>query len=104
MPQDKVPGNIQGKTVSYESTSFTAGDSPVVLDVYTDLKKRSCVDGYVTCDGDGDIIVEFSDDGTTYGGQHTLKSDEILELEYIKARLIRITHSGTDSSYRVLVV
>ena len=103
MPQDKVPGNIQGRTVSFEDSSFVSGESPVVHNIKGALK-HNAVDGYIVCDGQGDILVEFSDDGTNYGGQHTLQKNDVLSLKYLNVNLIRITHSGTDSSYRILVI
>ena len=84
---------------SYEDSSFVSGDSPVVLDIYTDIG-RDIYNGEIYCDGDGDILIEHSYNGTGYGDQITLKKDEILDIKTIKVRKVRISHSGTDSAYR----
>lgn len=93
---------LPGNTVSYEDASFVTGSSPAVLDVYTDLG-REAHDGYIRCDGSGNIKVELSSDGTNYGGQHTLKNGELLGISGLTVRKIRLTWV-TDSAYRALVV
>lgn len=104
MPADLVPGKIRNcKTYSYEETSFTAADSPRELDVYTDMD-RSSVDGYFICDGDGDIIISFTYDGISYGSKHTIKKNEVFSLTNIDIKKIKVEHSGTDSSYRCMVI
>ena len=96
------PGVIEGRTFKYEDASFVTGESPRTLDVNTDLG-RNAVDGYITCDGPGNILVEISDDGATYGGQHTLKVEDTLDLKNINVDSIRIAWV-TDSAYRIMVV
>ena len=85
-----------------EDTSFGSGDSPATLDVLTDLS-RFGNDGYVRCDGAGDIIVTISSDGSTFGSNTRIKQDETLTLRALKVDQIKITHSGTDSAYRVFM-
>lgn len=91
-----------GRTYSYEDTSFVSADSPATLDVNEDLG-RNAHDGYIVNDGDGDIKVEISDDGVNFGGQHTIKKDEVLDLYMLDIDTIRLTWVA-DSAYRVLVV
>ncbi|KKK95124.1 hypothetical protein LCGC14_2675940 [marine sediment metagenome] len=79
-----------------EDTNFVVGDSPVTISVNAAL-----VEGYVACDGTGSILVEIAPEGTSYGGQFTIKPDEGVSLGGARISKIRITHSGTDSSYRV---
>ena len=98
----RVATYADGNSVSYEDTSFVTGDSPAVLDVYTDLG-RNGHDGYISNDGSGNFRVEISTDGTNYGGLHTLKNGEILELAGLKKRKKRITWVA-DSSYRAFIV
>lgn len=85
-----------------ENTSFGSGDSPATLDIVTSLSRRG-TNGYVRCDGAGDILVTISYDGTTYGNTVRVKDGETLSLRAINIDSIKITHSGTDSSYRVFV-
>ena len=85
-----------------EDTSFVSGDSPVTLDVFSTLARKGS-NGYVRCDGSGDIIVTISSDGTNFGNNIRMKSGETLNLRAISIDSIKITHSGTDSSYRVYV-
>lgn len=101
---NRVPDAIRtrGRSVSYEDTSFVVGDSPVVLDVNTDLT-RNGRDGYIVNDGDGNFTVEVSNDGATYGGIHTLKKDEVLQMTGLNIDSIRITWVS-NSAYRVFVV
>jgi len=102
--ENRVPDidTTRGRTVTYEDTSFVTGDSPATHDINTDLG-RNGRDGYVICDGAGDITIEVSDDGTSYGGTHTMKRGERLSLKGLDIDRIRITWVS-DSSYRILVV
>lgn len=96
------PNYWPGRTKEYEDTSFVTGESPRVLDVLTDLG-RNAHDGYIVNDGDGDVKVEISDDGTSWGGQHTLKKDEWLPLFMLDIAKIRLTWVA-DCGYRIMVV
>lgn len=89
----------KGKTKRYEDTSFT---EDITLDVYTDLERYGH-DGYVVNDGDGNITVEVEDPDEGWGGTHTLKKDEVLDLYMLNVKQIRLTHV-TDSAYRILVI
>ena len=103
MPQDRTPGSIKGKSVSYEVVIFNPSDSPKVHDLGLDLGRNS-VAGYITCDGPGDIQVQFSQDGFDFSGVHTLKPDEVLDLEYYNIKIIHVLSTGIVSSYRILVI
>jgi len=92
----------RGRSVSYEDTNFLTGDSPVVLDINTDLE-RNGRDGYIANDGVGNFTVEISNDGANYGGIHTIKAGEILELAGVNLDKIRITWIS-NSSYRVFII
>ena len=91
----------RGRSVSYEDTSFVTGDSPMVHDVNTDLS-RNGRDGYIVNDGDGNFTFEISDDGDTYGGAHTIKEGETVELKGMDIDSIRVTWVS-DSAYRIFV-
>ena len=88
---------------TYEDDSFEVGDSPAVHDFFGDLSHYP-VCGFIICDGAGDLKVQFSQDGTNYGDQITMKSGEKLDcLAECDVNKIKITHSGNDSSYRIMV-
>lgn len=102
---NRVPDThtTRGNSVSYEEASFESGDSPTVLQIADDLG-RNGRGGYIANDGDGDFTIEVANhkDGD-YGGVHTVKKDEVLELNGMNIARIRITHVA-DSSYRAMVV
>jgi len=91
----------RGRSVSYEDTNFIVGDSPVVLDVNTDLG-RNGRDGYIAVDT-GSISVEISDNGTDYGGVHSIHTGEILKLNGVDIDSIRLTWIE-NASYRVFCI
>ncbi len=98
----RVQMYADGNSVSYEDTSFVTGDSPVVMDINTDLGRKGHT-GYVAVDGTGNILVEISkDNGTTWGGQHTVKAGEILELDNLIIGRISLVWAS-NSSYRIFV-
>ena len=83
----------------YEDTSFVAGDSPVVLDLNTDLGFNA-TEGWVANDGDGDFTVAYSVNGTDYSDEITVKIGEAESFNGLSVAKIRITRVE-DSSYRV---
>ena len=88
----------------YEDASFVSGDSPVTLIPNTDLGVRAG-DGYIVCDGPGTIQVEISSlDGVAFDPPFQLKEGDRISLKGGMAHTIRLTHLGTDSAYRVLVL
>lgn len=93
---------ISGRTAAFEDTSFVTGDSPVIHAVNTALG-RNAHDGYIINDGAGNITVQISDNGTNYGGSHTLKKDEIMKLTHLDIDSIKMTWVA-DSAYRIFVV
>ncbi len=97
----RVASYVDGSTVAYEDPDFITNDSPIILDVLSDIG-RFGHEGYILNDGAGRILVEISVDGTAYGGSHTLKWGEQLNLTDLKINRIRLTWQE-DSSYRALV-
>lgn len=97
----RVVGRVQNNSVSYEDTNFASGDSPAVLAVNTDLG-RNGYKGYFINDGPGDIQVEISNDGTIYGGTHTVRGGEQLALDDLNIAKIRLTFVD-PTEYRCLV-
>jgi len=88
---------------AYEDSSFVAGDSPVVHDFNTDLGKNGR-EGYIVCDGTGNILVEIANKSFAYGDQFTMKENDILNFQGLEISKVRLTHSGTDSAYRIWVI
>ena len=104
--QDNIITELQAVSdtpESFEDTSFVTGDSPATLDINAALG-RNATKGYIVNDGAGDFTIAFSIDGTNFGDDHTIKKDEIFEFRDISVDSIRITHEGTDSSYRISVI
>jgi len=95
------PGTAGVGYVSAEDPSFVTGDSPQVVDAAAVLG-RNGQDGYIVNDGAGDILIDISEDGATYGAVARLKSGEVFDLSGANASKIRFTWVS-DSAYRVFV-
>ena len=95
-------GHFDFDNKSYEDTSFVTGDSPAVLPFFTDTGRES-VDGYIINDGDGDIQVDISRDGISYGDKFTMKCEETVHLLHWRVNKLRITWVA-DSAYRVVLI
>lgn len=93
---------IAGRTATFEDSSFVTGDSPATHDVNTALG-RNGRDGYIVNDGPGDLQYQISDNGTNYGGAHTLKSGETVKLTHLDISKIKMTWIA-DCGYRIAVV
>ena len=92
---------ISAKNFSYEDDDFVVGDSPIVLDVNTDLGKNS-TKGYIANDGVGDFTLNLSQNGVDWGSDITMKKDEVLCLDSLDIDSMRITWIK-NSGYRVIV-
>ncbi len=88
---------------TYEDSSFTAGDSPAIHNFNADTGRNS-VDGWITCDGEGDIQVDYSINGVVYSDKFTMKKCETVNLVRMNINKIRIIHTGVDSSYRIFLI
>lgn len=95
-------GAYPGLNKAYEDANFVVGDSPAVHDFYSDTG-RYAIDGWIVCDGDGDIQVDYTRDGITYGSKWTMKKNETVDLLRLDIKKIRITHVA-DSAYRIFLV
>jgi len=91
-----------GRSLAFEDMSFVSGDNPVTHDVNAGMG-RNGQDGYFSCDGPGSLAVLFSDDGTTYGGSHTLLKGDIMNLQGLDIDTIRVIWFA-DSAYRINVI
>ena len=79
--RQRVATYVDGSTLSYENSTFNTGASPVVINFSVDSGGRIAHKGYFVNDGPGDIQIEFSFDGSTYGGIHTIKTGETISLD-----------------------
>jgi len=86
----------------FQDTNFVTGDSPVTLDLNVALG-RNATKGTIINDGTGNFTVSFSNNGTDFGDEITLKNNDILNFDKISVDSLRITWVA-DSSYRVLVI
>jgi hypothetical protein len=88
---------------SYEGT-LVVGISPLILDFNGDTG-RNAVDGWITCDGTSvEMTVAFSRDGTTFGDDWTIRSGENTGLRNFDIDQLRLTHTGDDVPYRVVLI
>lgn len=87
---------------TFEDTSFVVGDSPVTLDVNTALG-RNATEASIINDGAGSFTVAISNDGSSFGDEHTVNNGEVYSFSNLSIDSIRITHVA-DSAYRVVVV
>jgi len=97
-----APSGTTINSKAFEDANFTSAESPRTLDVNAALG-RNGQDGYIICNGLGDIKVQFSNDGISYGDQHTLKEGWAMSLKGLDIDSIKITWVS-DSSYYILVV
>ncbi len=88
--------------ITYEDSSFVTGDSPATHDFNGD-SGRNAVDGYIICDGQGDIQVDVSRDGISYGNKWTMKRNEKVNLSHYNVDKIRVTWVS-DSAYRINLI
>lgn len=93
-----------GKMVVSEST-ITAATSPVVVNVVGGLGGGIYRGnrGYIANDGAFSLLVEIALEGTNYMSQFTLTQGSNFDLTGMNISNIRLTRSGGDTAYRVLV-
>lgn len=87
--------------LTFEDTSFTDGDSPIVLDI-NDAYGTNGREFTVINDGAGVFTVAISNDGIAFGGEHRMKNGETYSKLNISLDKIRLTRVS-DSAYRVEV-
>ena len=95
-------GAYPGLNKTYEDTNFVVGDSPAVHDFHA-ATGRWAIDGWITCDGPGNIQVDYTRDGITYGDKFTMKDGETVDLLRLDIKKIRVTHVA-DSAYRIFLI
>lgn len=82
----------------YEDDNFQTGDSQAVHDIDTDLG-RAAKQGYFANYGGGDVNLEISEDGVSYGDSFIVKAGTTARFENENIFRFRVTHLGTDTSY-----
>ena len=92
---------IQGLNKYYSGTMVAGPDE--VIDFYSDMQYNA-IQGWITCDGPGDLYVAFSRDGINYGDTWLMKRGENTTLMGIDIATIKVIHSGADSAYRVWLI
>jgi len=100
-PLPTTSGALDVRFKTYEDTSFVTGDSPVVLDVNTDLGR----DGRsfnIENTGGGNMTVAVSNDGVTFSDEKTLLAGRDFKLDGIRVDSIRLTWVA-NTSYLVTV-
>lgn len=95
-------GTYQFLNKTYEDTSFVTGDSPQTHDFNADTG-RNAVDGYIICDGPGEIQVDISRNGIDFGDKFTIKKGERVNLIHYDIDKIRVTWVS-NSAYRVHLI
>jgi hypothetical protein len=96
-----TPLGVVNKT--YEGT-LTVGVSPLIIDFNTDAGRNSR-EGWITADGVGlEMSVAFSRDGITFGDNWTMRSGELTNLANFDIDQLRLTHTGDDVPYRIVLI
>lgn len=81
----------------YQDLDFKVGDSGVIIDLDNDLGSGIYTVNLIT--GAGQINVELSYDGTTFGDPIPAFPRRNAELDGFRAKKIRLLHTGIDSGY-----
>ncbi len=88
---------------SYEAT-LTAAGSPVIIDFNSDAGRNS-KEGWITADGTSvEMLVAFSRDSITFGDDWTMRSGENTNFANFDIDTLRLTHTGDDVPYRVVLI
>jgi hypothetical protein len=96
-----APLGVVNKT--YEGT-LTTGISPLIIDFNADAGRNS-KEGWITADGTSlEMSVAFSRDGSTFGDNWTMRSGENTNLANFDIDQLRLTWTGDDVPYRVVLI
>lgn len=101
-PSPSVPDPAVVNPKKYEGTIATIGD-PATLDINDDLG-HNIGDGYIVCDGPGNLEVDISFDGSAFEEDITIKKNEVLRLNGMNVDTIKIDVTVDGTAYRVLVL
>lgn len=100
IPIQRVSDWADNDTLAYEGSLIASGTT--VLDFGTDSSGGICHGGYLINDGPGDLKFEISRDGTNYGGIHTMRPGEQLDLTRFTIKKLRLTYVA-NTVYRALM-
>lgn len=98
--RQRVAVYVDGNSVAYEGSLITGVD--VLCDFHTDAGRNAHY-GYLINDGEGDLQVFWSSDGTTYGGVHTVKKGEQISFDGFTVNKLKLRWV-TDTDYRILMM
>lgn len=100
--RQRVAAYVDGNSVSYEGTLTTGAD--IVCAFHADsTPNRNAHYGYLINDGEGDLQVFWSYDGTTFGGIHTVKKGEQISFDGFSVYSLKLRWV-TDTNYRILLM
>lgn len=86
----------------YSDTDFTSADTNFIIDLESDI--GIAAKDFIAVIGFGKIGFELSYDGTNFGDVFELNADKKLSIEGLKAKKVRLTHIGIDSSFVVIAL
>jgi len=96
-----APLGVVNKT--YEDT-LLVGVSPLIIDFNTDAGRNS-KEGWIAADGVNlAMTIAFSRDGVTFGDDWTIRSGELTNLANFDIDQLRLTHTGDDVPYRIVLI
>ena len=99
---DRVMELVQALPRTYEDPAFIVGTSPFDATFFADQGWNS-IQGWITCDGPGNILVRFSRDGIIFGDPWTMLPGENTNLKGFDIHTLRVTHV-TDSAFRIFLI
>jgi hypothetical protein len=92
--------------MSVHETTITAGISPVVYNINSDLGGLSNTRGnrgWFAVDGNAAIKIEIAQEGTSYMAQFTVNAGQVIDLTGFNINSIRLTRTTGDSAFRLVV-
>lgn len=88
---------------TFETTSFKVADSPFIFD-FRGLQGFNSIQGWITCDGPGDILVSFTRNSSLFGDVWSMRPGENTNLMGFDIAQIKVVHSGQNSAFRIFLI
>jgi hypothetical protein len=98
--RQRVATYVDGNSVAYEG-SLTSGPD-VLCDFHTDAGRNAHY-GYLINDGEGDLQVLWSSNGTTFGGIHTVRKGEQISFDGFTVNQLKLRWI-TNCDYRIMLM